>query len=424
MANTVAIDIKINALEAASTLKDLRANLKDAVNELAGLESGTAEFNRLANAVDDAKDRIEKLNADIEQVGAAGKFGALADMGSKIAAGFEVAQGAMALFGSESEEVEKALQKVQGAMALAQGAKELSEFGKSFNQLKTIAVNAFNGMSAASKAFALTGIGLLITAIAALAANWDTIKEKLGLVNEKQAALNATLEDYKKGAQGAIEKTTEVKNAFELAREGVISKEEALEKYNSTLGDSFGKANDLNEAERLYESKTKAYVEATAKRQQAQALLQKAAEAQVKALTAGMEDERKWYEKTGDVIQGIVSRAVDYSTAGMTNLSKKTDEIAQKNIDFATLRAKVEETAKAKRLGDLALSVQKEAELLEKNNKIVSEDEKKANDKKIANRIAANNKQADLQAELNRILAGLRNENLDDERQRAKDKEK
>ena len=113
MANTVAIDVKINALEAAQSLKELNQGIKDARNQLAGLEVGSAEFNKLAGAIDDAKDRVEEINRGVEQVGLAGKFSAIAKAGAGIAAGFEVAQGAMALFGSEGEEVEKALQKVQ-----------------------------------------------------------------------------------------------------------------------------------------------------------------------------------------------------------------------------------------------------------------------------------------------------------------------
>jgi hypothetical protein len=220
MANTVAIDVKINALEASKTLKDLKTNLKDAVNELAGLESGTQEFNKLASAVDDAKDRIEKLNKDIEQVGGAGKFGAIADFGSKIAAGFEVAQGAMALFGSESEEVKAALEKVQAAMALTQGLKDISEFGKSWTQLKSVvsdfgksAMTALQGMKAG---IAATGIGVLLIAVGALVAYWDDIKEAVSGVSDEQEELNSKAKQGVEIAKNKLDATSRTENSLKL----------------------------------------------------------------------------------------------------------------------------------------------------------------------------------------------------------------
>ena len=228
MANTVAIDVKINALEASKSLKELRTNLKDAVNELAGLESGTQEFNKLASAVDDAKDRIEKLNQDIEQVGGAGKFAALADFGSKIAAGFEVATGAMALFGSESKEVEQALKQVQAAMAMAQGLRDLSELGKSFQNfynvvndigskgvaaIRSLWTAIINGevvtkaITVATKAWNLAlsanPIFLIITALAALAAGVTFLMTR---ESEETKVLKANIEERKKQEEQIVKK--------------------------------------------------------------------------------------------------------------------------------------------------------------------------------------------------------------------------
>lgn len=190
MANTVAIDVKINALEAAQSLKELNQGIKDARNQLAGLEVGSAEFNKLAGAIDDAKDRVEEINRGVEQVGLAGKFSAIAKAGAGIAAGFEVAQGAMALFGAEGKEVEEAMKKVQAAMALAQGLSEISEMGKAFGDLKNIAVGAFNAIKTSITS---TGIGAAVVAIglalAVLMTYWDDIKEAISGVSEEQKQL-------------------------------------------------------------------------------------------------------------------------------------------------------------------------------------------------------------------------------------------
>lgn len=89
------------------------------------------------------------------------------------AGGFAAAQGAMAAFGGESEAVNEAILKVQSAMALTQGVDAVRQAIPAFTALKTSVMTAFQGMTAAGKAFALTGIGLVITALAAAPAVFD-----------------------------------------------------------------------------------------------------------------------------------------------------------------------------------------------------------------------------------------------------------
>jgi len=92
-----------------------------------------------------------------------------------VTAGFELGQGVMGAFGAESEQVEKALLKVQSAMAIAQGVQGIKESIPMFMDLRATAIKAFAGMTTASKIFATAGIGLLITGISLLMANFDKI---------------------------------------------------------------------------------------------------------------------------------------------------------------------------------------------------------------------------------------------------------
>ncbi len=62
----------------------------------------------------------------------------------------------MALVGSESEDVQKALLKVQGAMALAQGLSQLKDFGKSWQQVNIFIKSNTIFMKANAAATALT----------------------------------------------------------------------------------------------------------------------------------------------------------------------------------------------------------------------------------------------------------------------------
>ena len=91
--------------------------------------------------------------------------------------GFMVVQGASALFGDESKELEKALLKVQAAMALAQGIEGVRQalplFTNFGNVIKTKVVTAFSTLKGAIMS---TGIGALVVALGYLISNFDKLK--------------------------------------------------------------------------------------------------------------------------------------------------------------------------------------------------------------------------------------------------------
>lgn len=209
---------------------------------------------------------------------------------------------------------------------------------------------------------------LLTAAVGAIIFFWDDITKAINGTNYAQEGLNATLEDYKQGATDAGKKTLEVGAAFRSAEKGVISKEEALKVYNDTLGDSFGKATSLNEAEALYDKKTEAFVEASAKRARAQALFALAAQATAEAMTAQFENQ---ISTTDLALAGldVFSGANEKATNRITESQKRGTANARKEADK---KAKIlEEQGKLELLG---------AEQIEKSNGIVSENEKALND--------------------------------------------
>jgi hypothetical protein len=111
------------------------------------------------------KQEMEQLDVAID--GARGGVGRLTSATQGVVAGFEIAAGAAALFGTESEELEKLLIKVQGAMALSQGIKDFKEFLPAITSMataiKTQLITAFTTLRGAIMA---TGIGALVIAIA------------------------------------------------------------------------------------------------------------------------------------------------------------------------------------------------------------------------------------------------------------------
>jgi hypothetical protein len=114
----------------------------------------------------------------------------------------------MALTGNQSEELEQAILKVQGAMALAEGVRGVREGMVAFRALGVSAKVALAGIRTG---IAATGIGLLVLALGAVVAYWDDIKSAVSGVSSEQeklnelAATNLTAEQGKLDAIGGQE---------------------------------------------------------------------------------------------------------------------------------------------------------------------------------------------------------------------------
>jgi hypothetical protein len=176
-------------------VKPLKKQLREATQELQLARQKYGEFSdeavRAAQKVASIRDSIEDANEASQLFDPGKRFQALTTAASTAAGGIAAVQGAMALFGSESEEVEKALLKVQGAMALSQGLSQLKDVGKVTEQLKlsfrglfvsaksaTTATDGLTkGTKGLSKAIIATGVGALVAALGLLIANFDKVKE-------------------------------------------------------------------------------------------------------------------------------------------------------------------------------------------------------------------------------------------------------
>ena len=207
-------NLKKSLGETEQSTKSLKQQLREATAEVAQMAEKYGEASKetvqAAKRAAELKDKIEDANDAIMAFKGEGAFLATGKALQSVASGFAAAQGAMGLFGSESENVEKAILKVQSAMALAQGLEGLEDAGRAFTQLKTVAVNAFNAIKGAIGA---TGIGAFVIAVGAVYYYWDDIKEAVSGVSEEQQRLNektaANLEISKKnldslGAQDNI----------------------------------------------------------------------------------------------------------------------------------------------------------------------------------------------------------------------------
>jgi hypothetical protein len=210
--------------------------------------------------------------------------------------------------------------------------------------------------------------------------------EEFKRMQEANVEANKAMED---SAVGVITTVNEVGTAFDLAKEGVISKEEALATYNEKLGDTFGAATTLQEAEKLYVAKTEAYIQATMARARAEVFAKKAAEADAKAILAKTQDQTTALDKTRDFVNrnkqyiaatGLLGQVIVGANALAGNseetlASKQKKRVKEKEAGFKKESNMYEEEAK---------NALKQAMELEKTNKINIDGQKKktANHKK------------------------------------------
>ena len=126
---------------------------------------------------------------------------------------FAGVQGAMALTGNQSEKLEEALLKVQGAMALAEGVRGIREGVTSFQALGTSAKTALAGIRTG---IAATGIGLLVIALGAIVAYWDDIKEAVNGVSSEQEELNKKSQANLESEKGKLDALSLQENSLRL----------------------------------------------------------------------------------------------------------------------------------------------------------------------------------------------------------------
>jgi len=230
--------------------KSLTGELRGLKQQLSQLEiagqDGTKAFNdlliaagRLEDQIGDTRQRVKILASDTF------KFDAAVGATQALASGFELAQGAAALFGSESEDLQRALVKVTAATAVANSVQQISDLIKGESAVKTavlsgaqaayaVVVGTSTGALRAFKlALAGTGIGLLVVAIGELVSYFMELQAQ-------SAKTQTVFERFKETFANA-------KIAIEGYRDAIIS---AQSRIDVALGRTSKLQASINEATR------------------------------------------------------------------------------------------------------------------------------------------------------------------------------
>jgi len=402
--NEVEIPIKLGGIGAIKAeLRELKGAIANATDP--------ADIARLAQRAGELKDQLQDANEAVNTFATGSKFEAVGNSlggikDSLMSLDFEEASERAKVFATSLGNIKPGdLSKAFGGLTSTIGT-----IGKAFMSLgTTLMANPIFLIAAVIAAIiAITvvlmqklgyldkvveGVGIAFDAVIEIIKEFG---ESLGIaaaeseefkrMQEANAEANKAMED---SAVGVITTVNEVGTAFDLAKEGVISKEEALATYNEKLGDTFGAATTLQEAERLYVAKTDAYIAATMARARAEVFAKKAAEADAKAILAKTQDQTTALDKTRDFVNrnkqyiaatGLLGQVIVGANALAGNseetlAAKQKKRVKEKEAGFKKESNMYEEEAK---------NALKQAMELEKTNKINIDGQKKktANHKK------------------------------------------
>jgi hypothetical protein len=175
------VSFEVEGKQAEESVKSIKSQLKDAKNELFAVVDKFGELSpqaakaatkvaQLEDKIGDAKKLSDAFNPDA-------KFKGLSNAIQGAVGAFTALQGAQALFGSESKEVQQTLAKVQGALALSQGVNAVLDAKDSIKALgaQLMSLNVVQKVVTAAQwawniAMEANPIGALVAAIAAVIA--------------------------------------------------------------------------------------------------------------------------------------------------------------------------------------------------------------------------------------------------------------
>ena len=249
---TAAKDATTKTEQSFSNLRQAyRATARDAYEIALSQGTNSAAFLEASQKAGKFKDELDLVNNKIKAFSSdTPVLTSALGVGQGLAGGFAAAQGAMALFGNTSKEVEQALLKVQGAMALLQGLQAIGQLGDSMSTFAlTINTKVLPALMTMKGAMIATGIGAFAIAVGFLAGKFIEVKEK----NDAATAAEKRYKDEMALAKKAVDdkvgslnlEIIAIKNKTSLAGASLIQAKaekaaleeqiEAVNKYNTEL---------------------------------------------------------------------------------------------------------------------------------------------------------------------------------------------
>lgn len=436
-ANVPAISIKKELLALKEAMARMKAEGKDTGKEFDDLR---ARAGKLADAVQDANAEIKNAGSDTRNIdNVVGSISALAG-------GYAAVQGVAALFGDESEELQKTLIKVNSAMAIAQGIQQVSNAlqkeGALLKLRDAVATGAqtaattlytfvMGGATVATKLFRAallaTGIGAVVVLVASLVSEMSNYGNETEQAKEAQDRLRVSVDLMNESLDFQISRLKRLgeERIAQLESEGAtdvtISQQriklindeikllEQKEANSRKLADSEEKGSI--EAQRLYKEANDFFYQQEALKSQIKII---GFNDDKKALEARLKLEKEFLEKRKKALEDANKEALAQARETDKNfilaaIERANKEIEQEQIAFDNKQdieeQKREEIEKTKKVAIDAVAAAAAAGEAAGLKEV--EDTKKAEDAKRAERIKTANQLIEIANQVGSIFSAL-----------------
>ena len=333
----VKVDVETDVEPSIAALKALKKELKQTA-------AGSEEFQKLQQTINDMEDSIKSAKTGASNfTEVLGQLpGPIGDIGNKVSGAVNSLKqfGGLKLTDIKASFVEFGKDVTDGIKGLGQltGVTKvyttINEFlAKSFVGVGISEGAAATGAKAFAAALTATGIGAIIVGLGLLIANWDKVTDAISgataeskTYEEAQSAVTKELSDFNK-------KLIDVQGSFKAAREGTMSKRDALQQYNDTLGKTIGYAGSLEQAEELMATNTPVVIESIKLRTQANVFYAKSAEAAAKAISGEGVDPTFWESAGNFLLSG--GNLISYNVGQAETMGENYAKLSKNQKDFS-----------------------------------------------------------------------------------------
>lgn len=285
--------------------KSLTVKLKEVTDEMKVLydrgEQNSARYQELTQKASEYKEAQDAVNKQVQIASGPQGFNGLINTLTFAAGGFSAVQGAIGLFGGESEDLNKIMLRVQSSLALVVGLQEIQKQVSAEGAFNITVLSRAKQIWAAINLRVATTLGISTVAAQALTATLTlglsvAIVGVIALLDKASGKLKEQADFNKKVAESIAEPIIAYKNLqnqwnslgsdLDKKKKFITDNQEAFEDLGFSV-------NNVGDAENFFVNKTDDVIQALTLRAKAAASLEIATEKYKEALQAQMDYEGK-----------------------------------------------------------------------------------------------------------------------------------
>lgn len=372
MAEDINIKIQVDSSQAQSSTENYKKRLKDLKDEMTklqvetdGLSKASAEqrkrfsqleqeAGKIADAMSDASQRVKNLSDDYR-----GMTVAMEGIGGAVG-GITAVQGALNLFGIESEQANESIKKMTSLLGILQGVQNVSKALNKDSALMTALMTAKNKLLTTSiqeqttAQLALNAAKLgMVGAITAVVAALTVLIAKYASAKNEAAELAKTIDNnVAESLSKIIPKVNKLKDEFNELGDNLNAKKKYYEAHKKEILEIDGALDTYEKFENAIVNNTDKYIEAQKQRARAEAARALVVENTKKMLEEELKNERLFGDGQRTFWEEVALKPLEW-IKGKDAVAKAGKEIGdqiqadgEKNIDtLNNIAAEAEKTA-------------------------------------------------------------------------------